>query len=264
MLFDKVQTRLKFNSSKTDSNHHKSKALLKGFLFDPEGRAYSPSYTVKKVKSGNRYHRYYVSQQSIKGSAADHIVKRVSQKNIEDAVLQCLNENIADADLRLLLNNWADKSYTEKRQALKTILKSITLYTDKISIYLRDGVQYEMAVQFRKYGGKKVITDQRGNPILAQKTNKDPALIKALANAHKWDQMIEKGEVENLAEISRREKLGQTYVERYYRLIFLSPEIKGAILEGGQPDHFYLKRVTTSEIPLCWKEQQALYGFSTS
>lgn len=260
-LFEKVQTKLKSNSSKTDSNHHKSKALLKGFLFDPEGRAYSPSYTVKKTKNGQRYHRYYVSQQSIKGSAADHIVKRVSQKNIEDAVLQCLNENITDADLKLLLNNWTDKSYAEQRQALKTILKSVTLYTDKIRIHLNDGAQYEMDVQFRKYGGKKVITDQSGNLIAAQKTNKDPALIKALANAHRWDQMIEKGEVESLAEISRREKLGQTYVERYYRLIFLSPKIKAAILEGRQPEHFYLKRVTTSEIPMCWKEQQALYGF---
>ena len=259
-LFDRVREKLKSNSSKSDSNHHKSKALLKGFLFDPEGRAYSPSYTVKKVKSGSRYHRYYVSQQSIKGSVANHIVKRVSQKNIEEAVLKCLTDNLTDVNMGLLLNDWADKSYTEKRQALKAMLKSVTLYTDKIRIDMKEGSPFEMDVEFRKYGGKKVITDQRGNPILAQKTNKDPALIKALARAHKWDQMLEKGEAAHLTEIAKREEIGKSYIEQVYRLIFLSPEIKGIIIEGLQPPQFTLTSVLNSDIPLCWKEQKALYG----
>ena len=259
-LFERVQTKLKSNSSKTDSDHHKSKALLKGFLFDPEGRAYSPSYTVKKVKSGSRYHRYYVSQQSIKGSASDYIVKRVSQQNIEDAVFKCLTDNLTEADQKILLSEWGDKAYAEQRKALKTILKFVTLYTDKIRINLKDGSQYEMDVQFRKYGGKKVITDQRGNPISAQKTNKDPALIKALARAHKWDQMLEKGEAPHLTEIAKRENIGKSYVEQVYRLIFLSPEIKGIIIEGLQSPQLTLTLVLNSDIPLCWKEQKALYG----
>jgi hypothetical protein len=144
-----------------------------------------------------------------------------------------------------------DKNHAD----LKTMLKSIMLYTDKIRIDLKNGAQYEMDVQFRKYGGKKVITDQCGNPISAQKINKDQALIKALVRAHKWDQMLEKREAAHLTEIAKNEKIGKSYVELVYRLIFLSPEIKGIIIEGLQPPQFTLTSVLNSDIPLCWKEQ---------
>lgn len=119
-----------------------------------------------------------------------------------------------------------------------------------------------MDVQFRKYGGKKIITDQHGNPISAQKMNKDPALIKALARAHKWDQMLEKGEAAYLTEIAKREKIGKSYVEQVYRLIFLSPEIKSIILEGIQPPQFTLRLVLNFDILLCWKEQKKTYTAS--
>lgn len=90
--------------------------------------------------------------------------------------------------------------------------------------------------------------------------NKDPALIKALVRAHKWEKALTARQEKSLGTISKNEDLQIKYVTQIYRLNFLAPKIKEAIIDGNQPQGLTLSRLMR-DIPLCWKEQERLYGF---
>lgn len=60
--------------------------------------------------------------------------------------------------------------------------------------------------------------------------------------------------------IAAHENLADRYVEKIYRLNYLSPRIKEAILDGTQPRTLTLSRLM-SDIPLSWDAQERLYGF---
>jgi DNA invertase Pin-like site-specific DNA recombinase len=66
-------------------NRQHAPALLKGLIFGVDGRALSPTHTMKN----GRLYRYYVAQRVLKGDAAgdDSIVRRVSAAEIEAAVV---------------------------------------------------------------------------------------------------------------------------------------------------------------------------------
>ena len=64
----------------------------------------------------------------------------------------------------------------------------------------------------------------------------------------------------SLRTIAKAEDLEQKYVTRIYRLNFLAPKIKEAILDGMQPGTLTLSRLMQG-IPLSWREQEHLYGF---
>ncbi|MBA4077622.1 MAG: hypothetical protein C0508_21520 [Cyanobacteria bacterium PR.023] len=86
-------------------------------------------------------------------------------------------------------------------------------------------------------------------------------MIKALVRAHKWEKALASNTEKSLGTIAKTEDLELKYVTRIYRLNFLSPEIKEAILDGKQPQSLTLSRLMPGGIPLCWKEQARLYGF---
>ncbi|MFT5330910.1 MAG: site-specific DNA recombinase [Parasphingorhabdus sp.] len=47
------------------------------------------------------------------------------------------------------------------------------------------------------------------------------------------------------------------------RLSFLAPDIISAIIDGSQPENLTGRRILRmGNIPLCWKAQRAMLGFS--
>lgn len=59
----------------------------------------------------------------------------------------------------------------------------------------------------------------------------DSTLIKALARAFRWKQMLESGEFSTVAELAEHEGIVSSYMTRLLRLTLLSPERVEAILE---------------------------------
>lgn len=78
--------------------------------------------------------------------------------------------------------------------------------------------------------------------------------------AHKWEKALASNEHKSLGAIAKTEDLEMMYVTRIYRLYFLAPKLKEAILDGMQPRTLTLSRLMRG-IPLCWQEQARLYGF---
>ena len=60
-------------------------------------------------------------------------------------------------------------------------------------------------------------------------------MVKAIARAFRWREMLENGNYATIAEIAAAEKINETYVGRVLRLTLLAPDIVEAILNGRQP-----------------------------
>ena len=85
---------------------------------------------------------------------------------------------------------------------------------------------------WRRRGGRKVIVAPPGCDDWAPPPRIDNALIKALARAHRWQRMLERGEDATVAEMADAERISRSYVSRVLRLTLLAPDIVERILDG--------------------------------
>ena len=88
----------------------------------------------------------------------------------------------------------------------------------------------------------------------------DPALIKAVARAHRWREMIAKGKVAEIEEVAQMESLTPRYVRRILNLAFLAPDIVEAILRGDSPPTL-MQQDLQKGVPADWREQREALGF---
>lgn len=81
-------------------------------------------------------------------------------------------------------------------------------------------------------------------------------MVKAIARAHRWRNMLENGEYATIREIAVAEKINETYVGRVLRLTLLAPDIVEAILGGRKPAELRLERLL-QPFPVEWTDQGA-------
>ena len=109
-------------------------------------------------------------------------------------------------------------------------------------------------VPFRivKRGGRKEM--QLPNSA-AQPRRTDNTLVKALARAFRWKQMLESGEFATIAELAEREGIAPSYMTRVLRLTLLAPDVIEAILDGRQSAEVTLAGVL-KDVPLVWERRK--------
>jgi site-specific DNA recombinase len=79
----------------------------------------------------------------------------------------------------------------------------------------------------------------------------DPALLKAVARAHRWfHDLASGGRAASLADIAVRAGVTGRYVRRLLRLAFLAPSIVETIMQGRQPAQLTAQRVLTRTVLL--------------
>jgi hypothetical protein len=81
-------------------------------------------------------------------------------------------------------------------------------------------------------------------------------MVKAIARAFRWREMLENGAHATIAEIAAAEKINESYVSRVLRLTLLSPDIVEAILDGRQPAEMTLAALM-QPFAVEWREQWA-------
>lgn len=81
-------------------------------------------------------------------------------------------------------------------------------------------------------------------------------MIKAIARAFRWQQLLENCTYGCLDEIAKTERIGPSFVSRVIRLALLAPDIVEAILAGKQPAHLTLKDLM-QPFPVEWSGQRA-------
>jgi len=263
-LWEAVQKKLAANNKKRDSNDHSSHALLKGLITDLKGNAFSPTYSLKThKKTGQKIKTYYyINQKAIKHGAQHCSVSRIRLDDIERILLERIRAICTAYEQKQLLHGWSNKSYLEKRGVIKKLIDQVQLLPDAIKIifhspdYIVPKVEEVIPYTFRRYGGRKLITNSDGQEVSPRKTNKDPALIKALVRAHKWGQMLDEGST--TFDIAIADGISERYILQIVPFRSLSPEIQEHIISGTQPYTLTMEKLKKG-IPLSWKEQKQLF-----
>ena len=92
-------------------------------------------------------------------------------------------------------------------------------------------------ISIHRRGGRKLVLAPDGTNVTTAPVRRhvDNAMVKAIAPAFRWREMLENGTHATIAEIATAEKINETYVGRVLRLTLLAPDIVEAILGGRQP-----------------------------
>ena len=107
-----------------------------------------------------------------------------------------------------------------------------------------------------KRGGRKVVLTPNGGSAWAPRQARvDNSLIKAIARAHRWKQMMESGTYASVTELAAAEKINQSYLCRVLRLSLLAPDLIEAVLDGQQGAGPQLHELMKS-FPVDWKIQR--------
>jgi hypothetical protein len=114
-----------------------------------------------------------------------------------------------------------------------------------------------LPLSVRKQGGRKRVVVPDGAPAWSQpSTRVDSTLVKAIARAHRWKNMLESRSYASVAELAAAEQINASYLARVLRLTLLSPNLVEGVLAG---EHASLTLdVLLGSFPLEWVEQQRL------
>ena len=107
----------------------------------------------------------------------------------------------------------------------------------------------------RRPGRKTVVVPAGPDGGTAIPMCADPALVKALARAFRYQRLLDEGRYTSISEMAAVEKLDRGYLGRVLQLTLLAPDIVEAILDGRQPGGLTLSSLL-GPFPLEWVLQR--------
>lgn len=118
-------------------------------------------------------------------------------------------------------------------------------------------ITVRIPIAIYRRGGRKLVLAPDGTPETkpALRRQVNNAMVKAIARAFRWREMLEKGTYATIAEIAAVEKVNDSYVGRVLRLTLLAPDIIEAILGGRQPVELALAALM-QPLPIDWEKQR--------
>ena len=119
-------------------------------------------------------------------------------------------------------------------------------------------VTVRVPISIRRRGGRKLVLAPDGTNVTTAPVRRhiDNAMVKAIARAFRWREMLEDGTHATIAEIAGAEKINESYVGRVLRLTLLAPDIVEAILGGRQPTELQLEDLLR-RFPVEWEAQRS-------
>src|SRR5215217_5717093 len=116
-------------------------------------------------------------------------------------------------------------------------------------------VRVPLAIR-RRPGRRTVVTPVPGGGEAALPTRADPALVKALARAFRYQRLLDDGRYASISEMAGAEKIERGYLGSLLRLTLLAPDIVEAILDGREPDGLRMPRLM-QPFSTTWVKQRA-------
>ncbi len=253
-LFDAVQQKLDANRRRHEATKDQTtRAPLTGRIFDGDGQPMSPSFT--RGKHGQSY-RYYVSaplQQGRRPADKDgiHRVPGPALESVASAAIRRLAPASGDDPLSVLtrVEVHADSLQLLMPVGLLAAMRTRLQQGETLAADAADPAQLRLLlpIRMRLRGGRSWIVG--GARMSARR---DPALIKALRNAHALLQT-------DAAGLPLIEAAPATsYRRRLVQLAFLAPDLQRAILAGEQPPGLTLEQLMRRPMPMLWSEQAAM------
>lgn len=85
----------------------------------------------------------------------------------------------------------------------------------------------------------------------------DPALVKALARAFRYQKLLNEGHYRSISEMASAEHLDRGYLGRLLLLTLLAPDLVQATMDGRQPAGVTLP-VLMESVPVEWEKQRSM------
>ncbi len=115
-------------------------------------------------------------------------------------------------------------------------------------------VQVPLAIR-RRPGRKTVVVSVAAPGGAAVQARTEPALVKALARAFRYQRLLDEGRYASISEMAAGERIDRGYVGRLLQLTLLAPDIVEGILDGRQPAELGLPTLM-EPFPLEWDVQR--------
>jgi hypothetical protein len=119
-------------------------------------------------------------------------------------------------------------------------------------------VTVRVPISIRRRGGRKLVFAPDGTNVTAASVTRhiDNAMVKAVARAFRWRDMLENGEYSTIREIADEEKINDSYVSRVLRLSLLAPDLIEEAIAGRHSQTLSLEHLLR-RLPVQWDEQRA-------
>jgi hypothetical protein len=115
-------------------------------------------------------------------------------------------------------------------------------------------ITVRVPLTIRRRPGRKTVVMPGRDDNAAVLTAADPALVKALARAFRYQRLLDEGRYASISEMAAAEKIERGYLGSLLRLTLLAPNNVEAILEGCQAETATLPRFL-EPFPAEWTAQ---------
>lgn len=114
-------------------------------------------------------------------------------------------------------------------------------------------VRVPLAIRHRP--GRKTVVTPMTDCVAPVTTKADPAMVKAMARAFRYQRMLDEGRYGSVTELASAEKIDRGYLGRLLRLTLLSPDLVEEILDDRPfPNHGLLRLLAS--VAENWAEQR--------
>lgn len=120
----------------------------------------------------------------------------------------------------------------------------------------------EIPVDFKKRHKRRIITAPDSSDLSDKGKNFDEALVRAIARAHAWQEMLDSKACPSIRVLAEQEGVPGSYAQKIVRLTELAPDIVAAIVSGRQPESLQLQTLTRTAFPCEWHKQREMFGFA--
>ena len=103
-----------------------------------------------------------------------------------------------------------------------------------------NSITVRVPLAIRRRPGRKTVVVPTGSSPAVEQTRADPALLKALARAFRWQRMLDEGRYGSISEMAAAEKIERGYLGKVLQLTLLAPSVVQAIFDGRQGEEVSL------------------------
>lgn len=120
-------------------------------------------------------------------------------------------------------------------------------------------ITVRVALTVRRRPGRKTVVTPTTDSVAPVTSRADPALVKALARAFRYQRMLDEGRYTSITEMAAAEGIERGYLGSLLRLKLLAPDIVQAIVDGRQKPESGLL-VLLEPMSVQWTTQREVLG----
>jgi site-specific DNA recombinase len=297
-LWEQVQQQLKAGSvyrnrpKNADGTH-----LLSGLIFDETGDRLSPTYAIKGAKRYRYYTSNRLLQAHRKDMDGWRLPAETLEKAVLRGIIQFLNnpsqyvdishlDSTTSIDIQsfgrrctALVRSISEGTSADHRALVQNLISRIDLAPGQIIVLLnktgslaslitlanptgapddkvRDPPMLRLPITFKKRGTEtKIVVGDHTRELPVP----DRSLVKLLAKAQRWLDLLITGSVSTLEDLARTEGADPTDVSRILPLALLAPRLIENILAGSCPPGLTLMKLKRlRNLPLDWLSQDGV------